>query len=147
MAAAADKCRPVAGLSKANENRLTSILKQLPGGELRTFWSSLIPLPMAVFASCHQMALASWMSDMGLIFNPLEEKKQTGRKSTLFLLFPSLTAFHYFVRPQDMWWLEYCKVIGRIKSCGAETQVNGLLALPRGGGGGEMLKFIGWGKK
>lgn len=35
--------------------------------------------------------------------------------------------------------------MGRIKSCRAETQAKGSLALLKGGK--KMLKFIGWGKK
>lgn len=147
IAAAADKCSPVAGSSKANENRLTSILKQLPADELRTFWSPLVPLPMALIASCHRLALASWMSDKGLISTLWRRKKPTGRKSTFCLLLPSLMASRYlfFFPPQDMWWLECCKVIGGITSSRAETQVIGsLVPLNRRG---KMLKFIGWGKK
>lgn len=142
IAAAADKCNPDAGSSKANENRLTSILKQLPAGELRTFWSSLVPPPMALITSCHQLALASWMSDNGLIFTLWRRKSWTEEINILSAV-SIFDGVSVFCPSKGHVWLEFCKVMGRIKSCRAETQASGSLALLKGGKKDVKIHRIG----
>lgn len=79
----------------------------------------------------HKLSTASWMSDIGLILILWRREKGRPEDINICLLFPIFDCVS--LSRQEMQWLELCKVMGRLKSCRAETQVKGSLALLKGG--------------
>lgn len=54
---------------------------------------------MVLIASCHRLALASWMPDKGLIFNALEEEKANRKEINILSAVPISDGVSVFFFP------------------------------------------------